>query len=208
MEWWGLACGIMAVVLGIIALVRIDFARHEPVRVPVKPMATNSYVTALTAPDPEVKEWVIDFSGKARHREESVAEWNEMFLSALGEDREVFVKEWAGDSERVKLAQNLRADEERELAAGRMANVAALFRLREDVWANPEKPLDPRVLVRAVSYRLALVEDEASRMQGVDTRKVRRNKPVRPTQQELKQMMQDDLAVLEREHQKRLDEDN
>jgi hypothetical protein len=40
------------------------------------------------------------------------------------------------------------------------------------------------------------------------TQKVRRNKPVRPTQEELKQMMQDDLAVLEREHQKRLDEDN
>jgi len=64
-----------------------------------------------------------------------------------------------------------------------------------------------RYITRAPRYEAVLYDGDNVRGKA-GTQKVRRNKPVRPTQEELKQMMQDDLAVLEREHQKRLDEDN
>jgi hypothetical protein len=149
MEWWGLAAGVLGLVLGILALLRRDTAAQRP--------------SVVQLPEPEVEaevqEWVIDLSGKARHREESVAEWNRMFMDALGEDREAFVKEWAEGSERLALSRQLRADEEeaRRKGGDNTKLLWALGGLRHELTKEPERAMSEEELDEFRRFRLRVL---------------------------------------------------
>lgn len=106
------------------------------------------------AKKPEVRE--LDFSGKRTRLEREREEWMADFFVALGADRESFVRQWSGGSERLVLAQSLREDYEEAVANGWKFRAEVLNGLRHKVTAYPEKELSSKKLadIRALQEEL------------------------------------------------------
>jgi hypothetical protein len=102
----------------------------------------------------EVRE--LDFSGKRARLEREREEWMADFFVALGADRESFVRQWSGGSERLVLAQSLREDYEEAVAEGWKFRAEVLNGLRHKVTAYPEKELSSKKLadIRALQEEL------------------------------------------------------
>jgi hypothetical protein len=162
MEWWGLAAGVLGLVLGILALVRNYDVRVTagPDELEVDWGRRNAVAAAHAAmePEPEAQEWVVDLSGKRRRREETVEEWNKMFLDALGKDREAFVKEWAEGSERLALSRQLTSDAEQARRRGETELLSVLDGLRYRLTVEAGRAMSERELDGLKLVRLEVLE--------------------------------------------------
>jgi hypothetical protein len=165
MAWLGLLFGLVGLVLGVAALVRVFGVKVY--------MDDDTYLTVEHHTRQSLKMArdkrkavggaELDFSAKRARREAEKKEWDREFLAGFGENRGTFVREWKAGSVRVMLLERLQIEKDLAEKDFRIRDATVLERLQADVWANPERVLDLRVRARAEEYLHRLEQERGKR---------------------------------------------